>query len=218
MTLRLDLPPRGSLTANGPSDPLRFYYSPVVGWLFRARIDLGLSLMGSRYERLLEVGFGSGLLMPTLQKITSRLDGIDLASDPDEVRRNVEALGVRPGDLARCDVRSLPYANGSYDCVVAFSIFEHLRAGELAGAVGEVRRVLSPGGHFLVGCPAVHKLMNLGFAAIGFKEIGQHHFSSIRDLLSAAAQRFTVEKTATLPSLAPLGWAPYSAVLLRAAG
>jgi hypothetical protein len=57
--------------------------------------------------------------------------------------------------------------------------------------------------------------MNLGFRAIGFRGIEEHHFSSIHDVLRAAGSQFAVERTATLPRYAPLGWAPYNAVLLR---
>jgi hypothetical protein len=57
--------------------------------------------------------------------------------------------------------------------------------------------------------------MNLAFAAIGFRGIEHHHFSSIHDVLSAARPHFTVARRATWPRAVPLGWAPYNAVLLR---
>ena len=55
--LRLELPPRGSLAPNSDVDPLKYYYAPVIGRVFRARIDLGLSLLdgAGRYGRLLDV-------------------------------------------------------------------------------------------------------------------------------------------------------------------
>ncbi len=216
MSPRLALPPEGSLAANGPSDPLRYYYTPLVGKIFRARLDTGLALLEGPYRRLLEIGFGSGLLLPTLTRTAGRVDGIDLESDPDEVKRNLAALGVAVGDLTRGDVRSLPYGAGTFDCVIAFSIFEHLKNVDLSPALSEVRRVMTPGGHFLVGCPAVHAGMNAAFAAIGFRGIDQHHFSSIHDVLGAARPAFDVERTSTLPSFAPLGLAPYNTALLRA--
>lgn len=40
-------------------DPLRFYYWPVIGWLYRRRIDGCLALLG-KGKRVLEVGYGSG--------------------------------------------------------------------------------------------------------------------------------------------------------------
>ena len=90
--LRLRLPPRGTLRPNNEVDPLRFYYRPLVGRVFRARIDAGLALLdGLRFERLLEIGYGSGLLMPTLATIARELHGADRL-----LHQHLEAL--------RCDL------------------------------------------------------------------------------------------------------------------
>ena len=217
--LRLSLPPRGSIRPNSDVDPLKYYYAPVVGRVFAARINLGLGLLPPvRAERLLEVGYGSGLLLPTLGRVSLVVDGIDLASEPEAVGAQVAALGVtNVGELRKGDIRALPFADGRYDVVVAFSILEHLRPEELPAALAEVARVLAPGGRFLVGCPAVHKAMILAFSDFGLNGIEQHHFSSILDVLAAAGPAgLSVERQATLGPV-PLGWAPYNAVLLRRA-
>lgn len=222
--LRFQLPPRGALRPNSDVDPLRYYYAPLVGRVFSARIDLGLQLLPPvRFARVLEVGYGSGLLLPTLSRVAETVDGVDLASDGAVVRAEVSRLGVgNLGELRRGDVRALPFDDARYDLVVAFSILEHLRPEELPAALAEVHRVLMPGGLFLVGCPAVHRAMNLAFSAIGFRGIEQHHFSSIHDVLAAATQPtsdetppFSVERRATWPRPLPFGLAPYNAVLLR---
>ncbi|MSP58919.1 MAG: class I SAM-dependent methyltransferase [Myxococcales bacterium] len=217
LMLRLDLPPRGSLAPNNAVDPLKYYYVPLIGRVFTARIDLGLALLDGRCGQLLEIGYGSGLLLPTLSRAADRVDGVDLASDPEAVRGELLRLGVTVGELAKGDACALPFPDRAYDVVVAFSIFEHLKAPELSRALAEAHRVLVPGGRLLVGCPAVHRGMNLAFAAIGFRGIDQHHFSSIHDVLRAAEGRFTALKRATWPRGAPLGWAPYNAVLLQKA-
>jgi SAM-dependent methyltransferase len=156
--------------------------------------------------------------MPTLASITDELYGVDLEAEPAGLRDALARLGARPRELARADVQSLPFDAGFFDGVVAFSIFEHLERGALTHAAAEVARVLAPGGRFLVGCPAVHKAMNAAFAAIGFRGIEHHHVSSLPDLVHVCAPWFTVEKCASWPhamTRAPLGWAPYSSVLLR---
>jgi SAM-dependent methyltransferase len=217
--LRLRLPPRGVLRPNNQVDPLRFYYKPLVGRVFRARIDAGLALLdGQRFRRLLEIGYGSGLLMPTLHEAADELHGADLEAEPPGLRAALERLGVRPASLVQADIQSLPFPDAHFDGVVAFSILEHLRAPELARAGAELARVTAPGGRLLIGCPAVHRAMNTAFSLIGFSGIEQHHFSSIVDATHALHPAFTVEKHATWPRLlhrAPLGLAPYTCVLLR---
>jgi SAM-dependent methyltransferase len=217
MALRLTLPPVGALAANTKDDPLPFYYKPIVGRLFAARLNTGLALLDGRFKRVLEVGYGSGLLMPTLASASDELYGVDLVPEPPGLRERLAQLGVHPRALVQADVKKLPFEDGFFDGVVAFSIFEHLKSHELAPALSEVARVLAPGGRLLVGCPAVHKIMNAAFSAIGFANIEAHHFSTIGDVLEAARPRFTVARHDALPGgmrALPLGWAPYTTVLL----
>src|SRR5207247_8328736 len=124
---------------------------------------------------LLEVGYGAGLLLPTLARAADAVDGVDLASRPDEVRASLARIGVTVGELARGDACALPFADARYDAVVAFSILEHLHRPQLERALAEAHRVLEPGGRFLVGCPAVHQGMSWAFAAIGFRGVDDHH-------------------------------------------
>jgi SAM-dependent methyltransferase len=219
MSLRLDLPPRGTLTPNNDVDPLAFYYKPVVGRVFRARIDLGLALLQGPYDDLLEVGYGSGLLLPTLAKISHNITGLDLEPTPPGLPAYLKSKGVH-ATFAQGDVRTMPFPGSSFDCVVAFSIFEHVEGRMLEDGLAEIARVLRPNGTFLIGCPAVHRAMSAAFAAIGFADIDHHHVSDLAAIVRAAKQ-FAVEETAAWPpiagSLLPLGWAPYSAVRLRRA-
>ena len=215
--LRLRLPPPGVLVPNNAVDPLPYYYRPLVGRVFAARLNIGLGLLDGHYGRLLEIGYGSGLLMPTLASTCDELYGLDLEREPAGLRDRLGRLGVRPKELVQANARSMPFSDGFFDAVVAFSIFEHLRAHELELTLAECARVLGPAGRLLVGCPAVHKLMNAAFASIGFSGIEDHHFSDIADVVAAAAPWFAVERRAALPAVLgalPLGWAPYTTVLL----
>ena len=215
--LQLKLPPPGVLVPNNAVDPLPYYYRPLLGKLFAARLNTGLRLLDGHFPRLLEIGYGSGLLMPTLSSVCDELYGLDLEREPASLRQRLARLRVQPRALVQANARAMPFSDDFFDAVVAFSIFEHLRGFELGPALGEVARVLRPGGRFLVGCPAVHRLMNTAFAAIGFSGIEDHHFSTIADVVDAAAPWFAVERHAALPGVMralPLGWAPYTTVLL----
>ena len=216
---RFILPPRGTFRPNNGVDPLPFYYKPVVGRIFVARFDAALSLLSeTRFHRLLELGYGSGLLLPTLDRLTDDLVGADLEVEPPGLVDTLTKLGTRPMQLVQADARKLPFPDGHFDGVVALSILEHLRADILAAAAAELGRVTAPNGLFLAGCPAVHKAMNAAFAVIGFQGIENHHFSSLPDVVAAMKPWFSVEARSAWPAPlahAPLGWAPYGAVLFR---
>ncbi len=164
------------LPKNGPTDPIEFYRRPFIGALFRERINLGLRLLPpGRLGRVLEVGYGAGAVQLALAGRADELHGIDLDADPAPVESLLSARGVRPA-LVRGSVYELPYDAGSFDLVVSFSVFEHLH--EYRKGLDEVARVLKPGGHFLLGMPAVNRAMEYAFRAIGFKGIEDHHVTT----------------------------------------
>jgi ubiquinone/menaquinone biosynthesis C-methylase UbiE len=172
------------LPQSGPTDPIGFYRRPLVGWLYRERINLGLRLLPARrFDSLLEIGYGAGAVLLTLGQSVNQLHGIDLDADPDEVRPRLAARGLT-ADLRKASVYELPFEDGSFDLAVSFSVFEHLH--EYERALREVKRVLRPNGLFLLGMPAVNLMMEAGFRAIGFKGIEDHHVTTPR----AVARRF----------------------------
>src|SRR6185503_20904807 len=153
-----------SLPKTGPTDPIEYYRRPLVGWLFRERINRGLGLLPERpFKRALEVGYGAGAVQLALSSGVEECHGIDLDADPGPVT----ALLARHGHtshLAQGSVYELPYEAGFFELVVCFSVFEHLH--EYRKALGEVARVLAPGGLFLLGMPAVNRMMEAAFFAI----------------------------------------------------
>ena len=174
-----------NLPKSGPTDPIQYYRWPLLGWLFRERINMGLRLLPERrFRSALEVGYGAGAVLFTLASEVDELFGIDLDADPAPVSALLAARNQR-ASLTHGSVYELPYQAGAFDLVVSFSVFEHLH--EYERALREVARVLAPGGLFLLGMPAVNKLMEAGFRAIGFKGINDHHVTTP----ASVAQRFT---------------------------
>lgn len=195
---------------NGPTDPIRYYAKPVTGWIFRERVNLGLRLLaGRRFARGLEVGYGSGAVLAALSSVVDELHGIDLDADPAIAGSTLQRLGVS-ASLRAGSVYELPYEDEHFDLAVSFSVFEHLHRYDTA--LGEVHRVLRPGGSFLLGMPAVNLAMEAGFALIGFRGINDHHVTTPQQVAGAfAARGFTVRESAQLklplPASAPLPFA-----------
>jgi SAM-dependent methyltransferase len=164
-------------------DPIRFYDIPVLGRLYKRRVELCLSLCRGG-ERVLEVGFGSGVSFFNLAAMYGEVHGLDLTADT----AAVAAMFAREGtelSLRNGDVLDMPYPDETFDTVLLISILEHLKPEALAAAFTEIRRVLKPGGQAVYGVPMDSLPMRLAFRALGF-HIGEHHFSTARDVRLAA--------------------------------
>lgn len=204
---------------NGPTDPIEYYRKPLIGRVFRERINRGLRLLPRRrFERVLEVGYGAGAVLLSLAPDVDELHGLDLDADPAPVERMLASRGQR-ATLRQGSVYELPYEDAAFDLVVSFSMFEHLK--EYERGLAEVARVMRPNGLFLLGMPAVNKLMEAAFLAIGFKGINDHHVTTPRQVeraFAAAGLRQLREAPLDLPLPAPLGLRVYYDWLLDKRG
>ena len=201
----LELPPNCLELNSGATDPIYYYVRPVVGRIFRARLELGLKLLADRKQLgdVLEIGYGNGVVLYNLQPHSTSLTGIDLDADPTRMTALLGARGVT-ATLSRGDARKMDYPDGSFDTVVAFSIFEHVV--DFKAILAECYRVLRPGGRLLIGMPSVNKMMEVAFFAIGFRGIADHHVTTPREVRRGIFQQQGLElvRYETLPPLAPV--------------
>ena len=156
-------------------------------WWYRVRSQL-LRVVFAGYvherDRVLDVGSADG---PSVQWMPGgRRVALDL--DP---------RGLRPGDVCG-SAGHLPFADHSFDVVVAFDVLEHCR--DETAAVSELTRVLRPAGRLLLSTPAYQ------WAWTSFDEDVGHYRRYTRDRLTAATaraglriDRSTYAFTATFP-------------------
>lgn len=201
-TLSFRLPPKGAFTPNGEDDPLKYYYVPVVGRLYTSRVSMALQLLDQRhFDQTLEIGYGSGVLIPTLCKISNQVYGVDLESDPALVLNQLANFGCQ-AELSRGVPDRLLFPDESFDLIVAISVLEHIKA--IDSFLAEVYRVLRPGGTLLVGMPAVNKFMSYLFQAIGFSGIEQHHVTTPEEMERAARRlQLAPKASARMPDFLP---------------
>ena len=203
--MKLVLPPAGTLKPNNEHDPLPYYYRPLLGWLYRQRLQMGLDLLPHGGERVLEVGVGSGILVPTLTARFPVYTGADLVlADglPPLVAPGCQARFVRADLLAPAD---LPAA--SFDTVVCLSVLEHIADAD--GAAAALARVLKKGGTLVAGYPMVNRFMAGCFRAIGFANIESHHVTTPVTIERALARVLRPVGHRTIPPLAPVRLALY---------
>jgi SAM-dependent methyltransferase len=128
-------------------------------WWFRGRRQLLAAMireLGIRRDaRTLDVGSGTGANLSLLSELGfERVVGLDRSEEAIRYCGEKALPPVEGGDL--CD---LPFAEGDFDLVIAADILEHV--DDEARAIGELRRVLRPGGRLIVTVPAFQSLWGL---------------------------------------------------------
>lgn len=97
---------------------------------------------------ILELGCGPGALIHVAREMGyRRLEGVDRAPEQVAIARALGIEGVHEGDLMATLGAA---ADGRYAAVVAFDVIEHFTKPEILDFLDEVRRVLAPGGRFIV--------------------------------------------------------------------
>ena len=203
--MKLILPPAGTLKPNDEHDPLPYYYRPFVGWLYRKRLRMGLDLLPRKGARVLEVGVGSGILVPTLSTHFSRYTGTDLvlADGLDRLVAPSCQADFLQADLLR--ESTLPKA--AYDAVICLSVLEHIADAE--GAASALARTLVRGGTLVAGYPMVNRLMSGLFRAIGFGNIEDHHVTAPATIDRARRRVLRRVRRNAMPAFAPVSLALY---------
>ncbi len=169
-----------------------------------------LKLLGNhRYERLLEVGYGSGVLLPELAEHCNELHGIDPHAMPDVVTQALERHGVS-ASLHTASAESLPYPDASFDAVVAVSALEFVT--DLEQVCCEIKRVLRPNGHFFFVTPGTSPVLDFGLKLLTGND-AKKDFGNRRDIVLPMTRRhFAVERALTAPPVVGMVVPLYRAV------
>ena len=158
---RLRLLPRELLVKTNPLDQGDWAYRPVLGEVERMRFGVVASMLRIRphARRLLEVGYGSGILLPQLAGACEELHGVDVHPCAGAVTSQLARVDVA-ARLLTGDACALPYRDGTFDTVVVVSAFEFVP--HVPAAAREIVRVLTPHGVAIVVTPGNSPILDLG--------------------------------------------------------
>jgi len=123
-------------------------------WWFVARRRILLSVLKRNLDlkeglQILDVGCGGGATMGSLRRY-GNVRGIDTSEEAVEYNRE------RGREVSLGAVESIPFADNSFDLVLALDVIEHV-PNDLQ-ALRELFRTLRPGGSLLVTVPALQML------------------------------------------------------------
>ncbi len=124
----------------------------LENFLARLRAAKAESLITPKHRggRILDIGCGSFPYFLAHTKFRERF-GIDKMHS---ARKTIthDGITLKNQDIER--TRRLPFSNGYFDVVTMLAVFEHIEHDRLVGLLREVRRVLRPGGSFIMTTPA----------------------------------------------------------------
>jgi ubiquinone/menaquinone biosynthesis C-methylase UbiE len=113
--------------------------------------------------KILEIGSGTGRLLNGL--LSQGFDTVGVEKSEKMIKRSGELHGRLP--LVRGDGNSLPFLDESFDIVMSFDVFEHIR--DTDHHINEVRRVLKKEGYYVLQTP--NKWTNSIFETVRWKSL-----------------------------------------------
>ncbi len=181
-------------------DPTLFYRLPLIGNVYRKRLENTLKLTEKVEGSIADIGYGSGLLFPSLLKKCSVCHGFETHGNEGKVWQMLENEGIakekvvlKPGSIL-----DIPAEDEAFDEIVCVSTLEHIP--ELDRAMSEMRRVLKTGGKAIFSFPVRNSVTDWFYRLVGY-DPRKLHPSSHRDIIAAAEKAFAVEETLTFPRL-----------------
>lgn len=146
------------------ADELRGYYTdqdvadaymrkrtaqPLNGFLHRRQVTFLNQAVGDRgLKRVLEIACGPGRLTAEVRGVSVGV-AVDFSPSMLQVARSRMA-GQRDWSFLRTDAFVLPFQSGSFDAVYTLRFVRHFRLEDRRRLYAEIRRVLRPGGVFMV--------------------------------------------------------------------
>jgi SAM-dependent methyltransferase len=134
-------------------DIARFKAAQKLGWVHFAPLQATTTMPAARLvqhagvrsgQRLLDVACGTGVVSITAARVGAQVTGLDLTPELLLAARANATTASVAVDWHEGDVEQLPFADASFEVVV--SQFGHMFAPRPEVAIGEMLRVLKPGG------------------------------------------------------------------------
>jgi SAM-dependent methyltransferase len=151
-----------------------FKAAQKAGWKYFAPLQAFTTLAAARLVRharivagshVLDVACGTGVVAITAARLGARATGLDLTPELLETARSNASTAAVKIDWHEGDVEHLPFEAGTFDAVL--SQFGHIFAPRPDVAIGEMLRVLKPGGTIAFTTWPPELFMGRLFALIG---------------------------------------------------
>ena len=184
--------------------PAYSHPNPLINWLFWQRLRTAMNYIekNAPYEKILDFGCGSGVMLPFLAQQGKQVTAIDIDLLPLErvkkhfpLAENVQVLDAKQTPLSELTSRS-------FDLINALDVLEHVH--NLPHTLSELLALLKPGGRLVISGPTENTLYQIGRKLAGPEFSGEYHERGTAEIKRELARLARVRKIAALYGPMPL--------------
>ncbi len=184
--------------------PAYSHRNPVINWLFWQRLRKVIDHIQrpTPYERILDFGCGSGVMLPYLSQISSQVTAMDVDLLPlESVQAYIPlASNMEIKDASKSQISDLP-AN-SFDLIIALDVLEHVK--DLPQTLNDLLALLKQSGQLIISGPTENILYRIGRKVAGPEYSGAYHERGIAEIKAELMPIAHIEPIATLYWPVPL--------------
>lgn len=184
--------------------PAYSHRNPLINWLFWQRLRKVIDYIeaDAPYELVLDFGCGSGVMLPFLCAISTRVTAMDIDLLPFErvSHQRTFPANLQVHDACQVTLKELPKA--SFDLIVATDVLEHVE--DLPGTLAALRALLKPDGQIVISGPTENILYKIGRKLAGPEYSGDYHERGILEVREMLKMEMRVIQIASLYWPVPL--------------
>jgi 2-polyprenyl-3-methyl-5-hydroxy-6-metoxy-1,4-benzoquinol methylase len=184
--------------------PAYSHPNPLINWIFWQRLRLVMNYLerNAPYERLLDFGCGSGVMLPFLASISQQVSAVDVDVYPIQMIQKYLKLpkNIDIYDISKIQLDS--FQAESFDAIIALDVLEHV--DDLPRNLSILCKLLKPGGQLVVSGPTENIIYRLGRKIAGSEYSGDYHERDVSQIRKELAKIAKIQHIATIYHPFPL--------------
>lgn len=176
------------------------YYHPWKSFFFLHRLKMILSLMDGKFKRLLDLGCGCGIFLPSLKEKSLSLYGCDIHDGLDKIKAMLNLENTQAQLLNLDILKPDPLYTAYFDGIVCMSVLEHIQPALLPQAVVNIKNMLTDEGKLFLGIPVDNFIGRLGHV-INKYDYKKGHPANHTEIINVLISEFEIIAQKSFPGI-----------------